>query len=316
MAKHTLVNLLAEVRRERGRQDAKFGIQDYPLVPGGWTRENYREAADAHKRINDRAIENGSRTGDHVLLEEVFEALSADGPLETVEELVQVAAVALLLAEMEIRRENARSTWPPHAWTGEGRLHGLCRLCGEGENVFAHRTWAQEPVATSVFPPLPLSAPCVCGHVKNWHVTGPQCGVKDCDCRAFEARITAESSPLLRRALGEGGFARLLADLEERNGPACTCQPPSGMTPGEPDGPAEDCPVHGSPAVLSGGYAIVPSGYDDDGVTVSMDQIRAALARPTYCAGHTDTEDNALEAVQFDGHCSLCGLPVPGMDAR
>jgi hypothetical protein len=135
MAEHILMKLLAEVGRERSRQDAKFGPQDYPLVPGNSSRELYHGSADAQKRINDRAIQDGTRTGDHVLLEEVFEALSADGPLEAVTELVQVAAVALLLAEMEIRRHP--EALPPRPFAPGNLLRGA--LGNRGADLLADR---------------------------------------------------------------------------------------------------------------------------------------------------------------------------------
>lgn len=221
----TLFHLLRAVAAERERQDTKFGPQDYPLI-NPVHRSVYASTAESWKRTNDGRISAGTRTGDGVLLEEVYEAISAATPGQTVEELVQVAAVALLLAEMEIRRD-------------------------------------------------PDALPPPCGRTDSGKVT-------------FDTPVTdltPENSPLLFRVLSQEGFALLTGRISRgENSPVhrpanCTCVPPGGMSPGEIDGPDEDCPDHGNPALVC-------------------------------CAGYTDTEDRTLDAVQIDGFCSLCGLPA------
>lgn len=138
-----LLRLLGAVSRERARQDMKFGHQDYPLTDP--LQDNrWGPFAEHWKSANDEAMGTGTRTGDGVLLEEVYEALSATTPAEIVTELVQVAAVALLLAEMQIRHHPETAPGGPvrfndniktgmeghHRYNGGDRLHGMCR-CGE-----------------------------------------------------------------------------------------------------------------------------------------------------------------------------------------
>lgn len=139
---YTLTRLLEEVARERRRQDEKFGHQDYPLinpfVRPETIRSSYASQARVWKQINDQRIKDGERTGEGVLIEEVFEALSADSPEAIVTELVQVAAVALLLAEMEVRKSPAALPDPArHVWNGADRFHGICR-CGQGREDPVH----------------------------------------------------------------------------------------------------------------------------------------------------------------------------------
>lgn len=130
-----LSQLLLLVAAERRRQDDKFGPQDYPLID---SNAPYAGLASAYKQLNDRAIKNGTRTGDNVLLEEVYEALSADGPEETVTELVQVAAVALLLAEMEVRRHPG-SLPPVVSNRVDAKAVGVAYVYGSGQPLTAAR---------------------------------------------------------------------------------------------------------------------------------------------------------------------------------
>jgi len=144
-SKVIVMKLLAAVARERRAQDDKFGVQQYPLTGTAeqeivLTGRSYGVWAAMFKAYNDAAIETGTRTGDAVLLEEVYEAFTAAPGRDRLEELVQTAAVALLLAEMEIRRGVAAMPPAPayrHGWSGADRLHGLCR-CGEGEFHTVH----------------------------------------------------------------------------------------------------------------------------------------------------------------------------------
>lgn len=85
---------------ELARQDAKWGEQNHPLI--GPRREKdrwyYAESERDWKRINDLEEKDGCPGWDGVLLEEVYEALTATEKSDQVEELVQVAAVAIQAA--------------------------------------------------------------------------------------------------------------------------------------------------------------------------------------------------------------------------
>lgn len=99
---HTL-NVLTEVAEERHRQDERWGQQDHPVhgtldqddgipVLGGLT---YEEAEHQLKW----AFSQGERSGAVILLEEVMEALAARGVRAQRTELIQVAAVAVMMVE-------------------------------------------------------------------------------------------------------------------------------------------------------------------------------------------------------------------------
>ncbi|MCZ7414292.1 hypothetical protein [Streptomyces sp. WMMC897] len=87
--------LLAEVLRERARQDARFGQQDYPHTDPA-SVELCAELTEDQRRINANPAE---RTWTSVLLEEVYEAGAETDSARARTELVQVAAVALAAAE-------------------------------------------------------------------------------------------------------------------------------------------------------------------------------------------------------------------------
>lgn len=109
--------VLQEVLQERQRQDAKWGQQNHVIVTerpyldaGGPkdTREVYFDKAEQYKHFNDQDNQHGSLGWDHILLEEVFEALAEQDPAKIREELVQVAAVAVAAIESLDRNELAR----------------------------------------------------------------------------------------------------------------------------------------------------------------------------------------------------------------
>lgn len=105
---HTL-NVLLEVAEERAVQDETWGQQDHPVhVPGhedGLPVINgtYAEAEQELKQV----FSQGYRSGAVILLEEVMEALAARSVTTTRAELVQVAAVAVMMVEA-IDRETQR----------------------------------------------------------------------------------------------------------------------------------------------------------------------------------------------------------------
>lgn len=105
---HTL-SVLSEVAEERSRQDETWGQQDYPVHdrrdPDGsdyWSA-SFGTMADNLKALGKRLgkDDNGMR----ILLEEVFEAGAETSPVKIREELVQVAAVAVMIAESLDRAE-------------------------------------------------------------------------------------------------------------------------------------------------------------------------------------------------------------------
>lgn len=93
--------ILAEVRRERERQDLKWGQQNHPDGTGGQFKSAHvrfiREACE-------RAFAEGRGTWWHVLQEEVAEAFGEESPDKLRAELVQLAAVAVAWIECLDRR--------------------------------------------------------------------------------------------------------------------------------------------------------------------------------------------------------------------
>jgi len=84
---------------EVARQDELWGEQNHPVHGGPrpiqWAAAEHKEEADRWKRRNDGRVESNTLGWDGILLEEVHEALAETAPEKQVEELIQVAAVAL-----------------------------------------------------------------------------------------------------------------------------------------------------------------------------------------------------------------------------
>lgn len=91
--------LLDRVYRERRQQYERWGQQDHEFVHAEPEFRRFARQADRWKQINDARSDDGSTAWDGILLEEVYEALSETDPHLRVEELIQVAAVALAEAE-------------------------------------------------------------------------------------------------------------------------------------------------------------------------------------------------------------------------
>ena len=96
--------VLREVLAERRRQDARWGEQNHP---NGTGYRYLREQADKARRECDTAAETGRVTWRLVLREEYREALACTDPAELREELLQVAAVAVVWIEALDRRAAA-----------------------------------------------------------------------------------------------------------------------------------------------------------------------------------------------------------------
>jgi hypothetical protein len=95
------VSVLGEVLQERVDQHAKWGEQNQRDGTGSPPKVR---AADAQRRITERAFEQGVGTWALILLEEVAEALAESDEARLREELVQVAAVAVAWVEAIDRR--------------------------------------------------------------------------------------------------------------------------------------------------------------------------------------------------------------------
>lgn len=98
--------VLQEVLAERIRQDARWGEQNHPLHDVADPRgiALLGRAYDVLERACKGRFREAPPTGAVILLEEVFEALAARDPEDTREELVQVAAVAVMMIEALDRR--------------------------------------------------------------------------------------------------------------------------------------------------------------------------------------------------------------------
>ncbi|WP_225859144.1 hypothetical protein [Streptomyces albicerus] len=96
-----LSSVLAEIRAERARQDAKWGEQNHPDGTGS---KPQREAAGLARMACEDAFASGYGTWCHVLFEEVWEALAESDPAKLRAELVQAAAVAVNWIEAIDRR--------------------------------------------------------------------------------------------------------------------------------------------------------------------------------------------------------------------
>lgn len=145
--------VLAEVLAERVRQDARWGQQDHPLGTGQGAAllgRPFAALAQMMKHHCDKAVERGESTMAAILLEEVLEALAETDPVKVREELVQTAAVAVMIVE-SIDRAAARKAGPDpdasiggglsvpkHPYNGADRLHGICR-CGQDKDAPVHR---------------------------------------------------------------------------------------------------------------------------------------------------------------------------------
>lgn len=87
--------LLGRTLAEMEAQHEQWGEQNHQNVYSEDALRRFARQADSWKQINDARVEDGNLTWDGILLEEVYEALSETEPELRIEELVQVAAVAL-----------------------------------------------------------------------------------------------------------------------------------------------------------------------------------------------------------------------------
>jgi hypothetical protein len=103
-----------EVYAERGKQHAKWGVQEWPN--GTATSPGDQEMVDEAKRVTDLAMADGSVTWRDILVEEVLEAFAEKEWPKLRVELVQSAAVIAAWIEdgdrREAHREAARGSVP------------------------------------------------------------------------------------------------------------------------------------------------------------------------------------------------------------
>ena len=104
-------NILQEIRTERQRQDAKWGIQNKPCLDpvlpyreGGCTPQRMCEeyeipTEERAKYMCDTAANNKTLTYAHIAIEELSEVVSTFDVIERRKELIQLAAVCVAWLE-------------------------------------------------------------------------------------------------------------------------------------------------------------------------------------------------------------------------
>ena len=119
--------VLAEVRDERSRQDARWGQQDHPDGTGQYPEVT---AAMAAVLATEHAAEGGYLDWLHILREEVAEAFAETDPAALRGELLQVAAVAVAWIEAIDRRSASRTPDSPCLDCGSDQCDGypLCHI--------------------------------------------------------------------------------------------------------------------------------------------------------------------------------------------
>lgn len=95
------VHVLQEIMEERAAQDRQWGEQNHPLHSPEDPQGLYLLGRTYHvlEQAAKQRFTAGERSGALILLEEVFEALSARSLVDARTELVQVAAVAVMIVE-------------------------------------------------------------------------------------------------------------------------------------------------------------------------------------------------------------------------
>lgn len=102
----SLDTIIAEIREERSRQDAKWGEQNYVNGTGSTADKGQAEVARAQC---DRAFRENRGTWLYILQEEVAEAFAEADPAKLRAELLQCAAVCVAWVEAidrKVAKEN------------------------------------------------------------------------------------------------------------------------------------------------------------------------------------------------------------------
>lgn len=89
-ANPTLLQILVEVKQERDRQDAKWGVQHHP---DGTGTPEFKAMADQAREMCNKAFKEGKGTWKHILTEEFMEAMAESDPEKLITELEQTMAV-------------------------------------------------------------------------------------------------------------------------------------------------------------------------------------------------------------------------------
>jgi hypothetical protein len=98
-----MFSVISDVTEERLRQHQKWGEQDLPL----WKVDPaFKEMAKFVKEDCNYAIEHNKLGWIHILSEEFYEVLAENDPEKLRAELVQLAAVAVQVAEYIDRKKN------------------------------------------------------------------------------------------------------------------------------------------------------------------------------------------------------------------
>ena len=124
---NTASEIALEVVEERGHQFDQWGEQNHPSLYSMAEQRRFAEAEVKWKQINDARVEAGTLTWDGILLEEVYEALASENPLDRRDELIQVAAVALAEVESIDRQLTDKPANCPV--TGEPCIEGCENTC-------------------------------------------------------------------------------------------------------------------------------------------------------------------------------------------
>jgi NTP pyrophosphatase (non-canonical NTP hydrolase) len=92
--------------REMERQNEKWGEQNHPMHNDHLLYDCMRSRAKLYKKINDN---DSPHSWFFILMEEVYEAFAETKPKKQREEIIQVAAVAIQIAEcLERKKEDKK----------------------------------------------------------------------------------------------------------------------------------------------------------------------------------------------------------------
>jgi hypothetical protein len=101
--------VLKEIMQEMERQDEKWGEQNHPMTKSEDIHAIYKTLAKEMKVKNFVANEQGNIAWHTILLEEVYEAFAETKPKKQWKEMIQVAAVAIQIAEcLERKKEDKK----------------------------------------------------------------------------------------------------------------------------------------------------------------------------------------------------------------
>jgi hypothetical protein len=95
--------ILDEIIQERKRQDEKWGEQNHPMLDTPFTVDGMRQREKNYKQTNDSKRDVSWFA---ILMEEVYEAFAETEPEKQYGEMIQVAAVAVQIAEYLKRKKN------------------------------------------------------------------------------------------------------------------------------------------------------------------------------------------------------------------